>query len=78
MRDYSSGKHLIEGKPGPYLLLSSYNQFAVMEPQRITVVDEFGGVDILDERYRPIPDAALPTGLMHSVMEEMSRFYARY
>ncbi len=77
MRDYSSGKHLLEGEPGPYLLLSSYSQFAVMEPQRITVVDEFGGVDILDEHYRPIPDATLPADLMHSVMEEMSRFYAR-
>ncbi len=77
MRDYSSGKHLIEGKPGRYLLMSSYNRFAVMEPQRITVVDEFGNVDILGSDYRELPDASLPADLMREVMEEMSRFYAR-
>ncbi len=77
MQEYSSGKHLFEDEPEPYLLLSSYGQFAVMEPDRITVVDEFGNVDILGQDYREIPGAALPTERMRSVMEEMSRFYAR-
>ncbi len=77
MRDYSSGKHLIDGPPGSYLLLSSYGQFAVMEEQRITVVDELGHVDILGPDYRPLPGARLSPELMRSVMEEMSRFYAR-
>jgi len=76
-QDYSSGKHLIEGQPGPYLILSNYNQFAIMEEKRITVVDEFGNVDILDNQYRNIPDAELSSGLMLSVMNEMSRFYAK-
>jgi membrane-anchored protein YejM (alkaline phosphatase superfamily) len=76
-QDYSSGKHLIDGKPSHYLLLSNYNQFAVMENQRITVVDEFGNVDILNNDYRSIPGARLPGDLMRSVMDEMSRFYSR-
>ncbi|NOX76855.1 MAG: sulfatase-like hydrolase/transferase, partial [Gammaproteobacteria bacterium] len=75
-QDYSSGKHLLDGQPGPYLLMSNYNQFAVMEAQRITVVDEFGNVDVMDQRYRPIPDAQLPNALMLSVMQEMGRFYS--
>ncbi len=75
IRDYSSGKHLVDGEPAPYLLLSSYGQFAVMEKNRITVVDEVGNVDVLGDDYRPIPDARLSPGLMRSVMEEMGRFY---
>lgn len=76
-RDYSSGKHLIEGAPREYLLLSSYGQFAVMEPDRITVVDEFGHVSILGNDYREIAGAFLRADRMRAVMEEMSRFYAR-
>ncbi len=76
-RDYSSGKHLIEGEPREYLLLSSYGQFAVMEPDRITVVDEFGHVSILGNDYRELPGASLRPHRMREVMEEMSRFYER-
>lgn len=77
LRDYSNGRHLLTGTPGPYLLLSNYNQFAVMDAERITVVDEFGNVDILDHQYRSIPDAQLPNAQMLSVMNEMSRFYSK-
>ncbi len=77
LHDYSSGNHLLTGEPGSYLLLSNYNQFAVMEEQRLTVVDEFGNVDILDEHYRNIPDAKLSSSRMLSVMDEMSRFYKK-
>ncbi len=77
LHDYSSGNHLLTEEPGPYLLLSNYNQFAVMEKDRLTVVDEFGNVDILDKHYRNIPDAKLSNTLMLSVMDEMSRFYKK-
>lgn len=77
LRTFSSGKNLLNGKPEPYLLLSNYNQFAVMEENRLTVVDEFGNVDILDNRYRAIPDAKLSSKRMLSVMDEMSRFFKK-
>jgi len=77
LHDYSSGNHLLTGEPGPYLLLSNYNQFAVMEKNRLTIVDEFGHVDILDKYYRNIPDATLSSTRMLSVMDEMSRFYKK-
>lgn len=76
-QDYSSGKHLLNGKSKPYLLLSNYNQFAVMEKNQITVVDEFGNIDILDNRYQVIPDAKTNNARMLSVMNEMSRFYSK-
>ena len=77
LQNYSNGKHLLTGKPSPYLLLSNYNQFAVMEEKRLTVVDEFGNVDILDNRYRSIPDAKINNARMLSVMNDMSRFYQK-
>ena len=77
LQNYSNGKHLLTGKPSPYLLLSNYNQFAVMEEKRLTVVDEFGNVDILDNRYRSIPDAEINNARMLSVMNDMSRFYQK-
>jgi len=77
LHDYSSGTHLLNGKPKPYLLFSNYNQFAVMEKDRLTVVDEFGNVDILNNHYRSIPGAKLSNTRMLSVMDEMSRFYKK-
>lgn len=77
LNDYSNGKHLLTGKPSPYLLLSNYNQFAVMEEERLTVIDEFGNVDVLDNHYRSIPDATLNSARMLSVMDDMSRFYQK-
>ncbi len=77
LHDYSSGNHLLTGEPGPYLLLSNYNQFAVMEKNRLTIVDEFGHIDILDKYYRNVPDAKLSSTRMLSVMDEMSRFYKK-
>lgn len=77
LQDYSNGKHLLTGESEPYLLLSNYNQFAVMENDRLTVVDEFGNVDILDKNYRSIPDAKISNTRMLSVMNDMSRFYQK-
>lgn len=75
LQNYSNGKHLLTGKPSPYLLFSNYNQFAVMEKERLTVVDEFGNVDILDNHYRSLPDAKINNARMLAVMNDMSRFY---
>ena len=75
--DYSNGELLFTKHKNSHLLLSNYNQFAVMADGKFTVVDEFGNVDVLDEHYRPLPDAKPATTRMLSVMDEMSRFYSK-
>lgn len=73
-RDYSSGRHLTEVDEQRLLVASSYNQFAVLEPQRTAIVDTFGVMEVVDEHYRPSTDKIAPQRMAQAV-EEMARFY---
>ena len=74
-QDYSSGKHLLDPLASPYLILSSYNSFAVKQGPLVTVVDEFGQIDVYDENYRSSKDRQPPQETIMQVMREMGRFY---
>lgn len=74
--DYSSGMRLTQVNDQRLLVLSSYEQFAVVEPDRTTIVDDLGSMDVVDEHYRPSTDKLAPPRLAQ-VMEEMARFYVR-
>lgn len=74
--DYSSGLRLSEVDEQRLLVLSSYEQFAVMEPTRTAIVDDLGSMDVVDERYRPSGDKLAPLR-MTQAMDEMARFYKR-
>jgi len=72
--DYSSGHSLFSGVAWDWLIGAGYEDFAVIEPDRVTVV--FGsGYEIRDGSYRLVPNPTLPRDLLRSAMHEMSRFY---
>jgi hypothetical protein len=49
----------------------------INEPDRITVLQQSGEIDIMDQNYKPIPNAKARPEHAKSAMEGMGRFYAR-
>ena len=72
--DYSSGHSLFSGVQWDWLIGASYEDFALIEPGRVTVVFP-SGYEIRDGSYRLVPNPTLPRGLVRDAMHEMSRFY---
>jgi hypothetical protein len=73
--DYSLGKHLLNTKATPYFIMSSYSSYAIRDHKQITVVNEFGHMDIFNSSYSKIEGAEPPLGIISSVMKDMSHFY---
>jgi len=72
--DYSSGHSLFSGVKWDWLIGASYEDWALIEPDRITVVFP-SGYEIRDGNYKLVPHPTLPRGLVRAAMHEMSRFY---
>lgn len=75
--DYSHGKHLLDTSDTPYLIMSNYSQFAILENGRTYVVDNFGQVNIFDEKYNALAQEKLPPRLALKAMKDMSQFYKK-
>jgi membrane-anchored protein YejM (alkaline phosphatase superfamily) len=73
---YSAGGDLFKAGERDELLLSNFNDFAIVEPTRITSVSQHGTVEVVDPMYREMgvePDPAT----MLAAMKLQSRFYKR-
>ena len=72
--DYSSGSNLFTGGEWSWLVVASYREFAVVEPERVTVVFpaayEVRGLD-----YRLLRSQTPPREALRPALQEMSRFY---
>jgi membrane-anchored protein YejM (alkaline phosphatase superfamily) len=73
MDRYSVGQDLFMPGGRDVLVLSSYQDFAVVEPQRIISVRKTG-LEVLDVSGRPAPDQALDTVAVTAAIEQNSRF----
>jgi hypothetical protein len=74
---YSHGRHLLDASPRPYLVAYNGIRLAVLEPDRTTVLFEYGGTDIVDENFRIIPGAVPRPDIIQNVLRETSQFYWR-
>jgi membrane-anchored protein YejM (alkaline phosphatase superfamily) len=70
---YSVGSDLFRPGGREALVISSYQDFAVLEPQRIISVRKTG-LEVLDTSGRPAPEQALDTASVTSAIEQNSRF----
>ena len=70
---YSVGSDLFKPGGRDVLVISSYQDFAVLEPQRIISVRKTG-VEVLDVSGRPAREQALDTASVTSAIEQNSRF----
>jgi hypothetical protein len=74
---YSNGRDLLDASPRPYLVAYNGIRLAVMEPDRITVLYEYGGMDVVNPDYRDILDAKPRAEIMSQVLRDTSLFYLR-
>jgi len=72
--DYASGHSLFSDAQWDWLVATSYREFAVIEPERVTVVFP-AGYEIRDRDYRLVRNPTLPRDGLRAAMQEMSRFY---
>lgn len=73
--DYSSGRNLLSGQDWDWLLAGSYYNYAVLEPDQITVTYPNGTFEVRDWNYRITPDPQVRGAVLESVIKENSRFY---
>ena len=72
--DYASGHDLFSDAQWDWLIATSYSDFALIEPERVTVVYP-AGYEIRDQNYRLVPNPKLSRDVVRAALREMSRFY---
>ncbi len=74
--DYSSGENLFgPDRSRPWQLVYSYYNYAIVEPNRITVTYPTGYYEMRDDQYRVLKRQPLERALALDVVSELSRFY---
>ena len=72
--DYASGHSLFSHAEWDWLITLSHNDFALLEPEQVTIVYPSGN-QVRDRRYRLIQRPTLSREHMRAAMQEMSRFF---
>ena len=72
--DYASGSSLFSEAQWSWLVVASYREFAVVEPERVTVVFP-AGYEVRGQDYRLSRTQTPPRDALRAAMQEMSRFY---
>ena len=72
--DYASGHSLFSHAEWDWLIALSHNDFALLEPEQVTIVYPSGN-EVRDRRYRLIQRPTLSREHMRAAMQEMSRFF---
>ena len=72
--DYASGHDLFSDTQWDWLIAASYGEFALIEPEQVTVVHP-AGYEIRDQSYRLVRNPKLSRDVVRAALHEMSRFY---
>jgi membrane-anchored protein YejM (alkaline phosphatase superfamily) len=73
--DYASGHNLFKGESWGWLLAGSYYNYAVLEPDQITITYPNGRFEIRDWDYHIASDPEIRGDVLESVTAENTRFY---
>lgn len=76
VQDYSVGYPLLqtEGRL-PYLLVGSYVNMGVIEPDRLTVLESSGQIRITDRHARPLKEAQPRMSTMNQALKTMRKYF---
>ena len=74
--DYAVGRNLFELQPWPWMVAGSYFNYAVLEPDQVTVTFPNGLYEVRDWDYRLRPDPAFRGDVLEAVSEQNARFFA--
>lgn len=75
--EVSVGQNLFDRRDWEWLIVGSYFNYAVIEPDRLTITFPSGTFEVRDWDYELIPDASVRTQVLSEVMSANTRFYAR-
>lgn len=75
--DVSVGHNLFDRQDWEWLIVGSYFNHAVIEPDRLTITFPSGTFEVRDWDYELIPDASVHKQVLFEVMSANTRFYAR-
>lgn len=74
-QDYSLGKGLLNSTDRPYLLVGSYINFGIIEPERITIMYPSGNFQVEDLQAKPLSSTQPHYGVIRNVLRDMRLFY---
>ena len=74
--DYSVGRSLFDGQSWDWMVAGSYYNYAVLEPDQITVTFPSGLYEVRDREYHLAPDPQFRGSILEAVSEQNARFYA--
>lgn len=72
---YSTGNDLFEGEPWQWLVAGSYSDYAVVEPDRVTVVKPGGYFETRGKDYQLLRNAHLNHDVINMALTSMKRYY---
>jgi membrane-anchored protein YejM (alkaline phosphatase superfamily) len=72
--DYSSGHGLFSDAQWDWLIVLSFSDFALLEPDQVTIVYPSGN-EVRDQHYRLIQHPRFSRDKLRAAFQEMSRFY---
>jgi membrane-anchored protein YejM (alkaline phosphatase superfamily) len=73
--DYASGVNVFEQKDWEWLLAGSYYNYAILEPDQVTITYPGGNFEVRRWDYGIIPDPEVRGPVLEAVSVENSRFY---
>lgn len=75
--DYSMGRHLNDFSARSYIMVGSNDNFAILQPGRITSIYFDGHYDITDDRMNEIPGATIDTKQLNDIMQASKVYYRK-
>ncbi|WP_170830040.1 DUF3413 domain-containing protein [Williamwhitmania taraxaci] len=75
--DYSMGRHLNDSSARSWIMVGSNDNFAILEPGRITSIYFDGHYDITDDRLNEIPGATINTKQVNEIMQASKVYYKK-
>jgi membrane-anchored protein YejM (alkaline phosphatase superfamily) len=76
-REYASGNNLFSGSEWDWLLAGSYYNYAVLEPDQITITFPNGRYEVRGWDYRIKSNPEIRADVLQAVTKENSRFYQK-
>ena len=73
--DYSSGQDLFTGPGWDWLIAGSYYNYAVLEPEQITITFPNGTFEVRDNNYQLLDKPQFNSAVLEAVMRENTRFH---
>lgn len=73
--DYASGRDLYDGPQWDWLIAGSYYNYAVIEPDQVTVTFPNGTYEVRDSNYRLLSQPQFNGKVLEAVMRENTRFH---